>query len=69
MPPEGVAGGDVGLDAWLIGGSSRDVVGVMGASGKVLFDRRRDDVGTLRHEASAIRERGQAILRRLAGRR
>lgn len=68
MPPEGVAGGDVGLDAWLVGGSSRDVVSVLGASGKVLFDHRRDDAGTLREEARHVRARGQSILRRLAGR-
>jgi formimidoylglutamate deiminase len=68
MPPEGVGGGDVGLDAWLIGGSSGDVVSVMGASGRMLFDRRRDDVGTLRVESAAIRARARAILRRLAER-
>jgi len=68
MPPEGVAGGDVGLDAWLVGGSSKDVVSVLGPTGVVLFDQRRPDVGTLRNEARHIRERGQSILRRLARR-
>jgi formimidoylglutamate deiminase len=69
MPPEGVAGADVGLDAWLVGGSSRDVVGVTDADGRVVFDARRDGpTAHLAHDAAAIRARGRDVMRRLAGR-
>jgi formimidoylglutamate deiminase len=70
MPPEGVAGADVGLDAWLVGGSSRDVVTATDTAGRVLFDARSvghsvgHSVGS--SDAAAIRARGQAVLRRLA---
>jgi formimidoylglutamate deiminase len=68
MPPEGVAGADVGLDAWLIGGSSGDVVDVTDAAGRVVFERQRDaDAESLR-DAAAIRARGRAVMGRLAGR-
>lgn len=66
MPMEGVAGADVGLDAWLVGGSSGDVDRVVGASGSVLFDRRQPGAGRLPPLRDEIRQRASDVLRRLA---
>jgi formimidoylglutamate deiminase len=67
MPIEGVAGADVGLDAWLVGGSSADVVRVVGENGAVLWDRRDPALGTLPPLRDEIRSRARDVLRRLAG--
>lgn len=67
MPIEGVAGADVGLDAWLVGGSSADVVRVVGENGALLWDRRDPSLGTLPAVRDEIRSRARAVLRRLAG--
>ncbi len=67
MPIEGVAGGDVGLDAFLVGGSSADVDFVMGASGRVLMNRQNPSAGLLDAMRDGVLADAIAVLRRLAG--
>ena len=66
MPVEGVAGGDVGLDAFLVGGSSADVDFVMGYSGRVLVNKGAPENGLHHRLRPDIIAEATAVLRRLA---
>ncbi len=67
MPVEGVAGGDVGLDAFFVGGSSADVDMVMGASGRVLVSRSAPENSHFFRIKDDVIAAARTVLRRLHG--